>query len=422
MFNKDNFSKCNLNKETNELHNILATTLKHKRKKLHMTLKELTDGICSISYVSKIENNKLVPDMHIMKMLCEKVNIDYDDLISNDQTLDLEKCIKCYFYHQYEEIEEAYHNLHDKYFFARNSLLKLIYYLTVRKFEEALKEIKGLEEVKNTLSTYELLLLMICNIEYNILTYQFKAARRYIKVIQNVEIDDQILKNFYLQQKFIVAINLRDYHKIHEYYKQIKLVDFPFKNLFNIKLLYIEAFAENDDALNALNDVKYDYLPEEYYEEFYYSKCLIYIKLRRYTEAIDLILDNNLTNIRFICLFAYCLKVLKELNRNVEEIDKYSHNFMDYYQKMEYDKYDSIHLGFIKLMKMELDNESSDNLLDYLKNYLVIEEDNYQHRLYSYYYAFKYVTILGKNSRYKDAFLFMYKNPELIAFLRDFEN
>lgn len=113
--------------------------------------------------------------------------------------------------------------------------------------------------------------------------------------------------------------------------------------------------------------------------------------------------------------------MIKNKDRNVDEMDQYIENFMDYYQKMEYDNYDSLHLGFVRLMKMEIENESKESIFDYLKNYLLIEEETFQHRLYSFYYAFRYLQMLGERSRYKDAYLFTINNPKLVSFIKEFE-
>jgi len=404
-----------------QIHSVLAATLKNRRLKLQLTLKDITDGVCSISYASKIENNSIVADSNIMRLLFEKVNIDYDDLLSVEQTNELPKCLKCYLFLQFDAIAEMYHNLDDKYFFARNSLLKIIYYLSIRNFDDAVVELKTLEEVKNTLSNFELFLLILLTVEYNILNKKYRSAQRFSDLLYDYDLENQDLEMLYSQQRFLIAVNLRDYQHIYDYYLHLKSIGYPLKNQFYINILFLESFAENEAVLEAFDNMELDYIPEEYYQDFYYSKSIILLRLHKYIDVIKLITEKNYTDVRFVALLGYAVLMIKNKDRNVDEMDQYIENFMDYYQKMEYDNYDSLHLGFVRLMKMEIENESKESIFDYLKNYLLIEEETFQHRLYSFYYAFRYLQMLGERSRYKDAYLFTINNPKLVSFIKEFE-
>lgn len=356
-----------------------------------------------------------------MRLLFEKVNIDYDDLLSVEQTNELPKCLKCYLFLQFDAIAEMYHNLDDKYFFARNSLLKIIYYLSIRNFDDAVVELKTLEEVKNTLSNFELFLLILLTVEYNILNKKYRSAQRFSDLLYDYDLENQDLEMLYSQQRFLIAVNLRDYQHIYDYYLHLKSIGYPLKNQFYINILFLESFAENEAVLEAFDNMELDYIPEEYYQDFYYSKSIILLRLHKYIDVIKLITEKNYTDVRFVALLGYAVLMIKNKDRNVDEMDQYIENFMDYYQKMEYDNYDSLHLGFVRLMKMEIENESKESIFDYLKNYLLIEEETFQHRLYSFYYAFRYLQMLGERSRYKDAYLFTINNPKLVSFIKEFE-
>jgi HTH-type transcriptional regulator, quorum sensing regulator NprR len=66
--------------------------IKLERTKRNMTQEELSEGIVSASYLSKIENNKAeVASEIILKLLCDRLGIE----INNDGNLDLEIEEKC---------------------------------------------------------------------------------------------------------------------------------------------------------------------------------------------------------------------------------------------------------------------------------------------------------------------------------------
>ncbi|MCA0987016.1 helix-turn-helix domain-containing protein [Guptibacillus algicola] len=49
------------------------------RKKRGLTQSDLAHGICSVSYLSKVEHNSIEPSQTIIIPLCERLNIQYDD-------------------------------------------------------------------------------------------------------------------------------------------------------------------------------------------------------------------------------------------------------------------------------------------------------------------------------------------------------
>lgn len=54
----------------------LGEIVKYYRKKIGLTQQELSHGICSVPYLSKVENNKLVPSEDIANHLCLRLEID----------------------------------------------------------------------------------------------------------------------------------------------------------------------------------------------------------------------------------------------------------------------------------------------------------------------------------------------------------
>ena len=70
-------------KGVNKKGSIYAQIIKGERIRKHKTLEEVADGICSVSYLCKMENDVLTPPVNFMKTLFEKMELDYES-ISND--------------------------------------------------------------------------------------------------------------------------------------------------------------------------------------------------------------------------------------------------------------------------------------------------------------------------------------------------
>lgn len=56
-----------------------------KRKELGITQEKLCREICSITYLSKLENNKIEAKEDILKMLCKRLDISIEYLIKNEE-------------------------------------------------------------------------------------------------------------------------------------------------------------------------------------------------------------------------------------------------------------------------------------------------------------------------------------------------
>jgi transcriptional regulator with XRE-family HTH domain len=101
----------------------IGSAIKVKRKELKMTLEESAEGICSISYLSKLENNLIEPNEVFVKQLKERLNLkDELEIDSSVYKNDLNEILECFLTDQmmdinlltaYEQIKIFIPNLND---------------------------------------------------------------------------------------------------------------------------------------------------------------------------------------------------------------------------------------------------------------------------------------------------------------------
>lgn len=92
----------------------IGSRIKSQRVKLNKTQAELSDGIISISYLSKIENESVIPPKEIIEPLCDRLNIDPTS-DENAQTTQL--CINWFqdlFQSRLDEAKKCYLQIEDK--------------------------------------------------------------------------------------------------------------------------------------------------------------------------------------------------------------------------------------------------------------------------------------------------------------------
>ncbi|MGG1572347.1 tetratricopeptide repeat protein [Fictibacillus sp. NRS-1165] len=105
---------------------IRGEKIKYFREKNKLTQKELTSGICSVPYLSKVENNSIVPSREILILLCKRLNIEYDELLQSSSTDGIKKMI----FDWYEDIK------------ARNRPASYEHYIAIEK------KIKGISDIE----------------------------------------------------------------------------------------------------------------------------------------------------------------------------------------------------------------------------------------------------------------------------------
>lgn len=58
----------------------IGSIIKHHRGETRLTLQETAEGICSVSYLCKVENNQLIPSESILPKIIERLKIKEDEL------------------------------------------------------------------------------------------------------------------------------------------------------------------------------------------------------------------------------------------------------------------------------------------------------------------------------------------------------
>jgi HTH-type transcriptional regulator, quorum sensing regulator NprR len=131
----------------------IGERLKFFRKKLGMTQSELSKGIISVSYLSKIENGKIIPPEEIMELLTKRLGLE--SLSSRkDNDMIIEEC-KEWFYlllkrdeeeaiRFYSKINKSWKNIMDTNLERLVEIHKLQYFVITNDKEEARKQLSTL--------------------------------------------------------------------------------------------------------------------------------------------------------------------------------------------------------------------------------------------------------------------------------------
>ncbi|MDM5336502.1 helix-turn-helix transcriptional regulator [Fictibacillus enclensis] len=143
---------------------IRGEKIKYFREIKQLTQRELTDGICSITYLSKVENNIIEPSEQILQLWCSRLGIEYSMFVQSSSALTFKQELKMW----YEAIK------------LRDRSLSKRYYQTIKD------QVTGIEDIDilasfHLVSSRHFLLSQL----YNDAKYHLTRVKHYVSCLSN---------------------------------------------------------------------------------------------------------------------------------------------------------------------------------------------------------------------------------------------
>ena len=183
----------------------IGDKIKRSRKKLNLTQEALAKGICSNTYVSKIENNKIAINKEHFNLLMEKMGHASQTIISPEKMVDcLEKSLIYFFYKDFKSYEKLFNDLDNYDYGVLIYLIRLGYYVLIEDYERAQVIHDDIHRYLNSFEDFGLSTLFIYSCFYKIGINDYKSARETLECIKNHLRNNEILYNMYSYLKFIV--------------------------------------------------------------------------------------------------------------------------------------------------------------------------------------------------------------------------
>ena len=344
---------------------LYSQIIKHERHKRKLTLQEMAHGICSISYLCKLERNAIVADESYIKAIFERVNLDFNKVGMNIIENGVNRAIKAYLYQNHDEITNLHDMIDDSIFNVQNYLIKGFYQLIKGDWQNFKETIATIDRIKETMLKEDIGVFMFLVIEYYLRTYQFNPAYKYLKYLENNDFENQELNWLIYEQHYICAYNLKIYPKFFRYYHLLMgnfNIGYPNPRQIIIRLMMLDVQASEyyEEIINELRGIGALSSEDAYYYEIIYWKLLIMLKGKAWLEVYEEILKKELLGeARFIALLVYAAD---RLNRP-EYINKASEIAENYI----FEKDESIHQVFINFMLLKFKTEKKYNLIEHLR-------------------------------------------------------
>lgn len=332
--------------------------IKKKRKELNITQDVVSNGICSVSYLSKIENNQIIPKEFYVREIMEKLEVDeeYFEKDLND-SLYLDKILKGMFYLDDSLVESTYNDIEIVEHNLTINLCKLAYYVYFGKSDDN-QYVMMLENLVNNMNNFELKIYLLLASLYYISLEKFKISLEILILGNKIDITNDMLSSLYSEYTYLVKQRLLKKNCSSDDYESAQAI---YSRYHNIKRSIILALwkshyigVENPDgALELLKMIKVNLL-DDFSKDFYYLiKAQSLYKVKTLNESV-LCLNHIRENSSFfyqktILLYEICLKGNdQDMCDSIQEIlktykpDKFQLKYKVYYHYLLEQQKDSV--------------------------------------------------------------------------------
>lgn len=353
--------------EINETANSLAKFLKRRRNELNRTLEDVSRGICSPSYLSKIENCQVEVDSYYYESLFEKLDLKYENFIKERQVSFFPKIMKYYLLEKYELLEEKLKEMVNGSLYCETELelVVLLNNIVSKNYDEAENLIEKIEKVRNTLTKEELYIFSFLITLFLYKTNQTIDALEQVKVLIHNPFEEESYNIAVTDLAIDIYFNLGNETMFFTYYQEL----LRYKNqelLINRKLfhelqsLVLEVKNGKKTILAELEDLKLTYPNLEKDITVNYYLGLIYYYLEDYQKALEIVNVNNPTP-QLLSLEATILNKINNLERSINFLTKIKQiNFIT--------KGEDVYLNYLEYIREKIEQYSYSKILSFLKS------------------------------------------------------
>mgnify|MGYP003306439233 CR=1 FL=1 len=193
---------------------------KRKRIEKGLKLQEVASGICSISYLSRVENNQSIPSEDNLEMLFERLDLNYNEIKRKRNNDVFDDLLKNELSEKNEDMiaimsniisSNAYSNIELDLFVLYESLLS-------KNYEEARYILIRQEVNVELFNNKEMLFYLYLFCRYLFETNQNKRAYEQIKVLNSIDMNNQFMKSIIYDLSIDVAFMMGEYEQVIKFY------------------------------------------------------------------------------------------------------------------------------------------------------------------------------------------------------------
>lgn len=375
--------------------------LKRKRIEKGMKLEDVSSGICSISYLSRIENNQSKPDEDSLKLLFERLDLNYEEIKEKREHNVFEGLVKKELSQSKGDVLNEINSIIISNAYTSIELDLLVSYSSLldKNYDET-RFILSKQEVNLSLfNNYEMIFYIYLFCRYLHETNQNLRAYSQVKVLNSINLNNEFFKAVIFDISIDIAFEMGEYDQVVRFFYLLNQNEYNFYfnkkiTLHKLQTLVANAKFNLNENLEEFDKIKKNLGKDDNTNTIYnYYLALAYYKNGLFKKSLE-ILKDILDYPKALALFAYLTKKTAS--------GEYYHLFNDKYQTYNFGKYDYLYENMCEYVFLYLKGESNIHLFNYLKQRLI------SHNSLFYDYIIKDIALnelinLGiKTSKYKE--------------------
>ena len=368
--------------------------IKKRRLELNYTQETLAKGICSNTYVSKIENNRVVPNQEQLFLIMEKMDMSIDEIGMPFQIVDyLEQSVEYFFFKDIENYSKLFKKIANLEFSSLVYIIRLGYFILIENNEDAKIYYDEICRYYNSLEDYGFATFLIYGCFYNIGINDYQSARHILDLIKGKLRNDERLYALYSFQSYIVYgfLNLPNSAQINiDIAKNIFIIEGNTKRNIEV-LMYMNIFRAMEGTLGEPK-INKDHLLSLSRNQKNYYLLVLSINSNRGEEYIDLM--DNQSPLYLEALFLKALEYYRQ--EKYEEFGKMKKRLMSE-SKNSISELD--YLEFIKFYETNNKTMIKEYLINFRLPNMIKKQNVYMINLIS----LELESIFSDKNRYKDA-------------------
>ena len=192
----------------------IGNTIRKRRLELDLTQEALAKGICSNTYISKIENNAIVANKENLYLIMERMDMPYETIVFPEEMVEiLDRSFQCFYEKNIEHYSLLMEDIQRYHLGILVQIAKLGYYVLCGHIPEARSIYVDMFRYLSSLEEHGLSIFIIYAIQYNIMIMDFAAARKIIQMTQNTFFQgDSILAMYHFSQYVVDGFQYRFSH------------------------------------------------------------------------------------------------------------------------------------------------------------------------------------------------------------------
>ncbi len=389
----------------------IGLIIKKRRKKLNYTQEYLAKGICSNTYISKIENNQIEVNRESLMLIMEKMDLPKNSVsFPEDMVRYLEKSILLFFYKDLDEYKKLFDEI-DK--FECGVLIEVCrigYYVLTEQYKKARIIHNEIYQYLNSMENFGFSVFLLYSAFYNIGIGDYKQAKLILESFKDIKQSNEMILGLCSYAKFLLYGHINLFNYSRDALSTAQQIFNSYENIRRIEdiMVWKKVFSIYEGISTKVKFVNHNFDSSLAYERNTYLLINL-ISDKDSNESIKYFDKNNWLYL------AGCYFVAKRhlLNNKIDEYNYYKNeiNSKHYINASPID--------FVIMLKL-LEQKLEMRFKDYLVNVVLPYVNKIQNIYFMNLVTKKIATILSNKNRYKDSLSYIRKNEAKIASIQNY--